>query len=65
MYDIFKYQISYFIQQVRSADAISTRGIYSRGKGEGGKCETVPFVNGSSDQLQTQKQDSQYHSASL
>jgi hypothetical protein len=32
--------------------------------GEGGViCETVPFVNGSSDQLQTQNQDSQYYSA--
>ncbi len=38
----------------------------TRGGGEGGViCETVPFVNGSSDQLQTQNQDSQYHSASL
>jgi hypothetical protein len=37
-----------------------TRG----GGGEGGViCETMPFVNGSSDQLQTQNQDSQYYSA--
>jgi hypothetical protein len=28
-------------------------------------CETVPFVNGSSDRLQTQDQDSQYYSAPL
>jgi hypothetical protein len=38
-------------------------------KGRGGEgrviCETVPFVNGSSDQLQTQNEDSQYHSAPL
>jgi hypothetical protein len=34
--------------------------------GEGGViCETVPFINGSSDQLQTQNQDSQYYSAPL
>ncbi len=52
-------------RQVRSADAISTLGIYSWGKGGGGgeKCETVPFVNRSSNQLQTQNQDSKYHSA--
>jgi hypothetical protein len=36
------------------------------GRGEGGLiCETVPFVNRSSDQLQTQNQDSQYYFASL
>jgi hypothetical protein len=36
------------------------------GGGEGGViCETVPFVNGSSDQLQIQDQDSQYYSAPL
>ncbi len=36
------------------------------GEGEGGViCETMPFDNGSSDQLQTQNQDSQYHSAPL
>jgi hypothetical protein len=35
-----------------------------RGGGEGGViCETVPFVNGSSDKLQTPNQDSQYYSA--
>jgi hypothetical protein len=28
-------------------------------------CETVPFVNGSVDRLQTQNEDSQYHSAPL
>jgi hypothetical protein len=28
-------------------------------------CETVPFINGSSDQLQTQDQDSQYYSAPI
>ena len=39
-------------------------GITRGGGGEGGViCETVPFVNGSSDQLQTQNQDSQYYSA--
>jgi hypothetical protein len=33
-------------------------------RGGGGViCETVPFVNGSSDQMQTQNQDSQYYSA--
>jgi hypothetical protein len=38
----------------------------TRGRGEGGViCKTVPFDNGSSDQLQTQNQDSQYHSAPL
>ncbi len=52
------------------ASAICGRDFYSRnllaGGGEGGvKCETVPFVNGSSDQLQTQNQNSQYHSAPL
>jgi hypothetical protein len=50
------------------ASGIRGRDFYSRnllaGEREGGgKCETVPFVNGSSDQLQTQNQDSQYHSA--
>jgi hypothetical protein len=45
--------------QVRDLLAGITRG----GGGEGGMiCETVPFVNGSSDQLQTQNQDSQYYS---
>ncbi len=39
-------------------------GITHRGGGEGGViCETVPFVNRPSDQLQTQDQDSQYYSA--
>jgi hypothetical protein len=34
------------------------------GGGEGRViCETVPFVNGSSDQLQIQNEDSLYHSA--
>ncbi len=38
--------------------------IYSRGGGEGRViCETVPFVNGSLDQLQIQNQDSQYYYA--
>ncbi len=42
---------------MRSAGAVSTRGIHSRG-GEGGVIyETVPLVNGSLDQLQTQDQD--------
>jgi hypothetical protein len=41
-------------------------GITRGGGGEGGViCETMPFVNGSSDQLQTQNQDSQYYSAPL
>ncbi len=36
------------------------------GVGEGAViCKTVPFVNGSSDRLQTQNKDSQYYSASL
>ncbi len=36
------------------------------GGGEGGViCETVPFVNGSSNRLQTQNEDSQYHPASF
>ncbi len=53
-------------RQVRSASATSTREILLRGGGEGGViCETVPFVNGSSDQLQIQDQDSQYYSAPL
>jgi hypothetical protein len=42
--------------------------IYSRGRGgrQGDlRNETVPFVNGSSDLLQTQNQDSQYYSAPL
>jgi hypothetical protein len=41
--------------------ATFTRGIYSReGRGEGGViCETMPFNNGSSDQLQIQHEDSQ------
>ncbi len=52
------------------ASAIRGRDFYSRNLlagqgGGGGKCETVPFVNGSSDQLQTQNQDSQYHFAPL
>jgi len=48
---------------VRDLLAGITRG---GGGGEGGViCETVPFVNGSSDQLQTQNQDSQYYSAPL
>jgi hypothetical protein len=37
---------------------------FTRGGGEGGViCETVPFDNRSSDQLQTQNQDSQYYFA--
>jgi hypothetical protein len=48
--------------QVRTASARFTRG---GGGGGRGICETVPFVNGSSDRLQTQNQDSQYYSASL
>ncbi len=44
--------------------------IYSReslagGGGGGVICETMPFINGSSDRLQTQNQDSQYYSAPL
>ncbi len=43
---------------------IYSRESLAREWGEGGViCETVPFVNGSSDQLQTQNQDSQYYSA--
>ncbi len=50
-------------QQVRDLLAIITRG---RGGGRAGViCKTVPFDNRSSDQLQTQNQDSQYHSAPL
>ncbi len=37
----------------------------AEGMGGGVICETVSFVNGSSDQLQTQNQDSQYYSAPL
>ncbi len=49
-------------RQVRTASARITRG----GGGGGGVIfETVPFVNGSLDQLQTQNQDSQYYSAPL
>ncbi len=48
--------------QVRDLLLGFTRG----GGGEGGViCETVPFINGSSDRLQTQDQDSQYYSAPL
>jgi len=48
---------------VRDLLAGITRG---GGGGEGGViCETVPFVNGSLDQLQIQNKDSQYHSAFL
>jgi hypothetical protein len=49
------------------ASAMRGRDFYSRRIGEGGrgKRETVPFVNGSSYQLKTQNQDSQYHSAPL
>ncbi len=47
---------------VREVLARITRG----GGGEGRViCKTVPFVNGSSDQLPTQNQDSQYYSAPL
>jgi hypothetical protein len=51
--------------QVRSAVGIATRTIYSWGRvGEGRViCETMPFVNRSSDQLQIQNQDSQYYFA--
>jgi hypothetical protein len=54
-------------RQVRTASAIFTCENHSQeGRGEGGViCKTVPFENGSSDQLQTQNQDSQYHSAPL
>jgi hypothetical protein len=54
-------------RQVRTASARFTCENHSReGRGEGGViCKTVPFDNGSSDQLQTQNQDSQYHSAPL
>jgi hypothetical protein len=48
--------------QVRDSLARITRG---RGGGGRGDCKTVPFDNESSDQLQTQNQDSQYHSAPL
>ncbi len=48
--------------QVQDLLAGFTRG----GGGEGEViCETVPFVNGSSDQLQTQNEDSQNYSAPL
>ena len=51
--------------QVR--DLLATCENHSQeGRGEDGViCKTVPFDNGSSDQLQTQNQDSQYHSAPL
>jgi hypothetical protein len=49
--------------QVRDLLARIPRG---RGGGRAGWfAKTVPFDNGSSDQLQTQNQDSQYHSAPL
>ena len=53
--------------KVRAGCARFTRENHSRGRGGEGRmiCETVPFVNGSSDQLQTQNQDSQYYSAPL
>ncbi len=53
--------------EVRVSCARFTHRNHSRGRrGEGGViCEMVPFVNGSSDQLQTQNEDSQYHSAPL
>jgi hypothetical protein len=39
---------------------------FALGGGERGvNCETMPFVNGSSNQLQTQNEDSQYYSAPL
>ncbi len=52
------------------ASAMGKRDFYSRdllavgGRG-GERREMMPFVNGSSYQLQTQNQDSQYHSAPL
>jgi hypothetical protein len=55
----------------KCASAMRGRDFYSRDllaeEGGGGwkKCETVPFDNGSTYQLQTQNQDSQYHSAPL
>jgi hypothetical protein len=54
-------------RQVGTPSARFTCENHSReGRGEGGViCKTVPFDNGSSDQLQTKNQDSQYHSASL
>jgi hypothetical protein len=53
-------------RQVGSASARFTRKNHSRGRGEGRViCETVPFVNRSSDRLQTLNEDSQYHSAPL
>jgi hypothetical protein len=42
---------------------IYSRDLLAGGGGGGVICETVPFVNGSSDRLQTQNQDSQYYSA--
>jgi hypothetical protein len=49
-------------RQVRTASARFTCENHSQEGGEGGViCETVPFDNGSSDGLQTQNQDSQYH----
>jgi hypothetical protein len=51
-----------------TASAIRKCEIYSQESlaGEGGViCETVPFVNGSSDRPHTQNKDSQYHSAPL
>jgi hypothetical protein len=39
---------------------------FTQGGGEGGViCKMVPFINGSSDGLQTQNKDSQYHFALL
>ena len=54
-------------RQVRTASARFTCENHSReGRREGGViCKTVPFINGSSDRLQTQNQDSQYYSAPL
>jgi hypothetical protein len=53
-------QSANFMCEIYSPESLEGR------RGEGAViCETVPFVNGSSDRLQIQNEDSQYHSASL
>ncbi len=53
-------QSATFMCEIYSLESLAAEG------GEGRMiCETVPFVNGSSAWLQTQNEDSQYHSAPL
>ncbi len=49
----------------RKCEIYSRESLAEGGGGRGAICETVPFVNGSSDRLRTQNQDSQYYSAPL